>query len=343
MSERSPFGFTLVEVLVALGIVAIALGAGLQATAALTRNAQRQTDVLLGQMCAENELVEIRLTKQMPGVGDTQVDCEQAGHRYRRAVGGAAHPQHQFPAGGCPGAGRRDADPERVDRGGALLMLRRRPAGGFTLIELLVAISLMALMSAPAWRGLDGTDTGPDPAAPAGRRCAGAAGGAGAVGRRSGRLGAAAQRQQSGAGTDEPCVCCGVTRSALPTACVWWPGRAAAQVPRRLAAPGSHPRSAAMALCKPPGKRRRCGRRTRALRTNAGRLTLVPLADWQIFFYRGDAWTNPLSSAGAARDDKAGRPELPDGVRLVLGLSAGQTISGSLTRDWVRPGLGGGK
>ena len=35
-------GFTLIEVLVALGIVAIALGAGIQATAALGRNAQRQ-------------------------------------------------------------------------------------------------------------------------------------------------------------------------------------------------------------------------------------------------------------------------------------------------------------
>ena len=29
-------------------------------------------------------------------------------------------------------------------------------AGGFTLIELLVAISLMALMAALSWRGLDG-------------------------------------------------------------------------------------------------------------------------------------------------------------------------------------------
>ena len=76
-------GFTLVEVLVALGIVAIALAAGLQATAALTRNAQRQTDVLLGQMCAENALVKIRLSKQMPDVGDTQTECEQAGHAYR--------------------------------------------------------------------------------------------------------------------------------------------------------------------------------------------------------------------------------------------------------------------
>jgi general secretion pathway protein I len=83
MSQRRARGFTLVEVLVALGIVAIALGAGLQATAALTRNAQRQTDVLLGQMCAENELVKIRLTRQMPGVGDSQITCEQAGHSYR--------------------------------------------------------------------------------------------------------------------------------------------------------------------------------------------------------------------------------------------------------------------
>ena len=72
-------GFTLVEVLVALGIVAIALGAGVQATLALTRNAERQSDLLLAHLCAENELVKVRLSKQMPGVGDTRVPCEQAG------------------------------------------------------------------------------------------------------------------------------------------------------------------------------------------------------------------------------------------------------------------------
>ena len=72
-------GFTLIEVLVALGIVAIALLAGAQATSALTRNAQRQTDMLLGQLCAENELVRMRLSQQMPAVGDTSGSCEQAG------------------------------------------------------------------------------------------------------------------------------------------------------------------------------------------------------------------------------------------------------------------------
>ena len=72
-------GFTLIEVLVALAIVAIALLAGLQATNALTRNALRQAEVLLAQLCADNELVQVRLSRQMPAVGDASVRCEQAG------------------------------------------------------------------------------------------------------------------------------------------------------------------------------------------------------------------------------------------------------------------------
>lgn len=74
-------GFTLVEVLVALAIVAIALMAGLQATSALTRNALRQSDIVLAQLCAENELVRARLSRQMPSVGDTTHTCEQAGRQ----------------------------------------------------------------------------------------------------------------------------------------------------------------------------------------------------------------------------------------------------------------------
>ncbi|MBP9905621.1 MAG: type II secretion system minor pseudopilin GspI [Rhodoferax sp.] len=80
---RRSAGFTLVEVLVALGIVAIALTAGLQASSALTRHANRQSDMLLAQLCAENELVKIRLARQMPGVGDTSLTCEQGGRRLR--------------------------------------------------------------------------------------------------------------------------------------------------------------------------------------------------------------------------------------------------------------------
>jgi general secretion pathway protein I len=75
-------GFTLVEVLVALSIVAIALMAGLQSVNALTRNAQRQSDIVLAQLCAENELVRVRLSRQMPGVGDSTQSCEQAGRSF---------------------------------------------------------------------------------------------------------------------------------------------------------------------------------------------------------------------------------------------------------------------
>ncbi|MDP2162665.1 MAG: type II secretion system minor pseudopilin GspI [Hydrogenophaga sp.] len=78
--QRRPRGFTLVEVLVALAVVAITLTAGLQASGALTRAATRQTDQWLAQICAENELTRLRLVRQLPGVGDTAVNCEQAGH-----------------------------------------------------------------------------------------------------------------------------------------------------------------------------------------------------------------------------------------------------------------------
>lgn len=72
-------GFTLVEVLVALAIVAIAMAAGLKASASLTRNAQRQSDAMLAQLCAENTLIALRLARQMPAVGDNQMPCVQGG------------------------------------------------------------------------------------------------------------------------------------------------------------------------------------------------------------------------------------------------------------------------
>lgn len=89
-------GFTLIEVLVALGIVAIALVAGLQATAALTNNAQRQTDVLLAHICAENELAGLRLAHQMPSVGDSDQACDQAGEHFNVHVTVAPTPNPNF-------------------------------------------------------------------------------------------------------------------------------------------------------------------------------------------------------------------------------------------------------
>ena len=72
-------GFTLIEVLVALGIVAIAFMAGLRSTDALTRNATRQSTQWLAQICAENEFSRLRLSRQVPAVGNSSVSCPQAG------------------------------------------------------------------------------------------------------------------------------------------------------------------------------------------------------------------------------------------------------------------------
>lgn len=77
--SKKQFGFTLIEVLVALGIVAVALLAGLKATGSLSRNAERQTLSMLGQICAENELIALRLRRQLPDTGNNSIVCTQVG------------------------------------------------------------------------------------------------------------------------------------------------------------------------------------------------------------------------------------------------------------------------
>jgi general secretion pathway protein I len=94
--RRGIRGFTLIEVLVALAIVAIALAAGLKATTALTSNALRQSSVLLAHICAENELVKARLSRQMPGIGDTSVTCDQAGRIFGVTVSVLPTPNPSF-------------------------------------------------------------------------------------------------------------------------------------------------------------------------------------------------------------------------------------------------------
>ena len=93
---RPSRGFTLIEVLVALGIVAVALAAGVRATGSLTRNAERQTDLLLAHLCAENALVAVRLSRQMPAVGDNTSACEQAGRTLAVQLAVQATPNPNF-------------------------------------------------------------------------------------------------------------------------------------------------------------------------------------------------------------------------------------------------------
>lgn len=81
-ADRRTHGFTLVEVLVALAVVALTLATGLKAAAALRNNAERMTEVTAAQWCAENQLVGLKLARQFPGIGDTEFSCEQLGRTY---------------------------------------------------------------------------------------------------------------------------------------------------------------------------------------------------------------------------------------------------------------------
>lgn len=95
-ARQSACGFTLIEVLVALGIVAVALMAGLQAIGSLSQQADRQTLSMLGQICAENELIRLRLRRQLPDTGNSQTECLQADHSLQVDVSVKPTPNPNF-------------------------------------------------------------------------------------------------------------------------------------------------------------------------------------------------------------------------------------------------------
>ena len=70
-------GFTLVEILVALTIVAIALMASIRAVGSLTTSAGDMRSRTLAQWSAENRLSQIRVQREYPSVGRRNFDCSQ--------------------------------------------------------------------------------------------------------------------------------------------------------------------------------------------------------------------------------------------------------------------------
>jgi general secretion pathway protein J len=73
--------------------------------------------------------------------------------------------------------------------------------------------------------------------------------------------------------------------------------------------------------------------------------SLITLDAWQLTYFRGNAWTNPLSSSGNTPTAGALTPEgaLPDAVRLQIDLPASTGLRGRLTLDWVRPNFSNSK
>jgi len=71
-------GFTLLEVLVALAVVAIALLAAMRAAGNVSDDAQRYRHAVLAEQCAQNVLVDQRLSKTFLPIGQSSSRCTQA-------------------------------------------------------------------------------------------------------------------------------------------------------------------------------------------------------------------------------------------------------------------------
>ncbi len=71
----------------------------------------------------------------------------------------------------------------------------------------------------------------------------------------------------------------------------------------------------------------------------AREVVVVPLAEWQLFYFRGNTWSHPLSSEASGTLSTGA---LPDGIRLVLTLPPGNAIAGTVSSDWISPRMTGG-
>ncbi len=248
-----------------------------------------------------------------------------------------------------------------------------RRARGFTLVELLVALFAMALLAVLSWRGLDGMVRAQEQTRARADELQALQVG---LAQWTADLDALVQQPQMNA-LDWNGRVLRLTRSApgdqgAGVVVVAWGQRGGPEGQRwmRWQSPPATSR----------GQLDEAWRRAEAWGQAQGgaggaEVAIVPLLEWRLFYFRADAWTNPLSSdaavvaaaavpgspaapasapAAAPAADAAGQGSvpgpggrrivtLPDGVRLVLALPPGLAVSGELTRDWVRPTVGGGR
>jgi len=245
--------------------------------------------------------------------------------------------------------------------------VQRRRMRGFTLIELLVALVLMALMGALSWRGLDAMQRNQSSLARHSQEVLSLQNGLAQwtadleaieaqPGQNSmdwdGRALRLLRRGSQSAGEGLVVVAWAQGQRAQGTAWLRWTSPPLTNRAQMLAA-----WSQAALWAQNPGDAERMRE-----------VIIAPMGSWQIVYFRGGAWSNPLSSAdqvqgtptapaggasGAVTDKtkqesvsvtpqaQTKTEALPDGVRLVLTLPEGGAVSGTITRDWSRSGLGG--
>ncbi len=238
---------------------------------------------------------------------------------------------------------------------------------GFTLIELLVALALMALMAALSWRGLDAMQRNQSSLARHSQEVLSLQNGLAqwtadleALETQPGQSsmdwdGRALRLLRRGSqSTGEGLLVVAWAQGQRAQGSVWlrWSSPPLTNRAQMLAA-----WSQAALWAQNPGDAER-------LRE----VIIAPMSSWQIVYFRSGAWSNPLSSADQVKGTPAApaagasgavtdvtkqelvavTPQaqtkieaLPEGVRLVLTLPEGGAVSGTITRDWSRSGLGG--
>ena len=89
-------GFTLIEVLVAVAIVAIALAAGSRAASSVIDTSTRLADITFAEWCADNQLTELRLTHTFPNIGTDAFTCNEGGRDYKGTIKAQGTPNPSF-------------------------------------------------------------------------------------------------------------------------------------------------------------------------------------------------------------------------------------------------------
>ncbi|MGH8780559.1 type II secretion system minor pseudopilin GspI [Paraburkholderia sp.] len=75
-------GFTLIEVLIALAIVAIAMGAALRAVGAMATDTETARARSLALWSADNALADVRIARTWPDIGQQTFSCPQGTYRF---------------------------------------------------------------------------------------------------------------------------------------------------------------------------------------------------------------------------------------------------------------------
>ena len=83
MKRRTAAGFTLLEVLVALAVLALSMGAVIKATSDYTNNQSYLRDRTMALWVARNVLVQFQVDKEWPKVGERKGTQEMGNREWR--------------------------------------------------------------------------------------------------------------------------------------------------------------------------------------------------------------------------------------------------------------------